>query len=218
MIQKLSHNLDDFSDRLPSTTSFSEKNLYMRTFSRWFPRYIMIHMWWNQCYCDLFRCLLPNFRESISREVLHQLDPGFVFDCRVQCLQHARAISFLCSLILQLDVPPFLNMHMAECAYQAAHIILRSSSFGIAELPFTDIQIIEHATLCLQFIQWMSTIYQNASSIVCFAWKPSPCVFDILYNTNPVSGFGFGRFNQENQPESFLQTNPLYGRAGYETG
>lgn len=122
-IQKLSGDLGEFSDRLPSVISFSEKNLYMRVFSRWLPRYIIIHVWWNQCYCDLFRCLLPKLRESIPRDVLDQLSPEFVLNCRVQCFQHARETSFLCSLILQLDTPPLLDMHIAECAYQAAHIM-----------------------------------------------------------------------------------------------
>ena len=124
VVESLTGELDDFAASLPSSFHWSEKNLHLRAYSPRLSPFILIHFWWRQCYCDLFRFTMSGLREALSPETLAQLNPDFVDYCRWQCFENARALSdsFRSLLSLRRDLPVTgIGLHV--CAYQCAKLL-----------------------------------------------------------------------------------------------
>lgn len=164
----LEKQLDAFASKLPPAEVFSEKNLRLRTYSRALPRYVMTHIWWHQCHCDLFRCLIPGLQESFPPSTLAQLEPVFVIDERSKCVKHARAIAEICALVLDLDCDVLiLGIDMAECAAQAARILCCGWYINIGGIMMPSLEeFTVQANCCLSLIKRLREIYPAVSSIV----------------------------------------------------
>ncbi|KEF58107.1 uncharacterized protein A1O9_06030 [Exophiala aquamarina CBS 119918] len=114
-----------FASTLPQSLAFSERNLLLRAYSSELSQYIMVHIWWHQCHCDLYRLLFDGFREAISKRVLLSIDPELIAYCRSRCLDHARAIAadiFATLLAVEVDVK-VVDKDISVCAYQSARIL-----------------------------------------------------------------------------------------------
>ncbi|EIT74863.1 hypothetical protein AO1008_07788 [Aspergillus oryzae 100-8] len=117
-IRELETELGQFYLRLPPSSAYSERNLRLCAHSPWLPRFILLHVLWHQCYCDLYRCITSGLIESVPASTLNQFDPVFVLKCREQCTHHAVQIaSIITSLIdlrLEISVLP-LDMAVYNC-------------------------------------------------------------------------------------------------------
>ncbi|KAJ5097376.1 hypothetical protein N7456_008097 [Penicillium angulare] len=162
----LSSQLDHFALSLPQSVALSEKNLHLRAYSKWLPRYIIMHLWFQQCYCDLYRCFFPNLRESFHQETLYQLDPQFILDCQAKCLQHARQIATVCSLVRGLDFDNLvLDIETAECVYQAGRILLHGSQITLEEMHPPEPSTVGLVNDCILFIEQLALMFPTAGPI-----------------------------------------------------
>ncbi|KAJ5820486.1 hypothetical protein N7474_006077 [Penicillium riverlandense] len=165
-IGELDSSLQEFALHLPDSISFSEKNFHLRAFSKSFPRYIMIHIWWHQCHCDLYRCFLANLRESLPQRTIDQLPQPFVLDCQAKGLQHARAIADICSLVTGTDPSDVvLDMETAECAYQAGRILIHATQTHAQALVAPFSLVTQQLNSCILFIKGLAAVFPTVSTI-----------------------------------------------------
>lgn len=166
MTNDLEAQIDDFALNLPQSATFTEKNLHLRAYSKWLPRYIIMHLWFQQCYCDLYRCFFAKLRESFPDDILYQLDPEFVLDCQLRCVRHARQITSICSLVRELGFDNLiLDMETAECVYQAGRIILHATqrAFGTDQPENSREKLVND---CIHFIEQLALMFPTAGPIV----------------------------------------------------
>ncbi|KAK4934886.1 hypothetical protein LTR10_023959 [Elasticomyces elasticus] len=154
-IRDFEGELQSFSTTLPPSLVFSVRNLRLRAFSPDLSRYIMIHVWWHQCHCDLYRLLFAGLREALSRRNLQQVAPDLVLYCRSRCVDHARAIAadiFAALLEIPADIK-VMDGDIAVCAYQSARILVhaqRTNDRGILSDEDTILEQVGHCSAVLK--------------------------------------------------------------------
>ncbi|RYO80119.1 hypothetical protein DL766_001561 [Monosporascus sp. MC13-8B] len=55
-------------------------------------QYIMVHMSWHQCHCDLYRIFMDGYSEAAPSPVLAHIHPNERADMQQRCLEHAEGI------------------------------------------------------------------------------------------------------------------------------
>ncbi|KAK6081144.1 transcriptional regulatory protein [Seiridium cupressi] len=160
LVEVLAQELKLFNEHLPASFRFSESNLRLRAYSPRLCVFIMIHIWFRQCYCDLYRIVMTGLKEALPRSSLDRLPPQFVALCERQCYEHAVAMVDIFRLTLSLDGGlPVTDLDLSACAYQCARMIyfvhhMNSSS----EFQLTADQMHDHAQKCLQITRHMMHI------------------------------------------------------------
>ncbi|KAH0533256.1 hypothetical protein TsFJ059_001843 [Trichoderma semiorbis] len=150
----LDKELNDFATNLPTSFQFSENSLRLRAYSPRLCVFVMIHIWWRQCYCDLYRLALADINGGLPQSMLDMFDQGFLEHCHRQCVDHSLALTLIFSLIQKLDAKPVADIDLAMCAYQCARMLMYLfqsnifSRFGVAADT-----VMEQAQLCLQTIK-----------------------------------------------------------------
>ncbi|KAI0157932.1 hypothetical protein GGR52DRAFT_582779 [Hypoxylon sp. FL1284] len=166
LVKVLSEELAGFNDHLPSSFKFSESNLQLRAYSPRLCVYIMIHVWWRQCYCDLYRMFLAGLKEALPQSGLNRLDPQFVSYCARQCYEHAFAVADILKLVLALDGGlPVTDLDLAVCAYQCARIIYFAYQTNQGETGLTASQVHEIGSRCLTVAKSMEHVPAGASIV-----------------------------------------------------
>ncbi|KAI0835156.1 hypothetical protein F5Y06DRAFT_139784 [Hypoxylon sp. FL0890] len=166
LVKVLSEELAGFNDHLPASFKFSESNLQLRAYSPRLCVYIMIHVWWRQCYCDLYRMFLVGLKEALPQSGLSRLDPSFVAYCARQCYEHALAMADIFKLVLSLDGGlPVTDLDLPACAYQCARIIYFGYQTNAADIGLTSNQVHEIGTRCLTIAKSMEHVPAGASIV-----------------------------------------------------
>ncbi|KAI1103296.1 hypothetical protein F4804DRAFT_236387 [Jackrogersella minutella] len=166
LVKVLSEELAGFNDHLPASFKFSESNLQLRAYSPRLCVYIMIHVWWRQCYCDLYRMFLAGLKEALPQSGLNRLDPGFVSYCAAQCYEHALAMTEIFKLILALDGGlPVTDLDLPSCAYQCARIIYFTPQTNQGEIGLNPNQLHEIGTRCLTIAKSMEHVPAGAAIV-----------------------------------------------------
>ncbi|KAI5859413.1 hypothetical protein GGS23DRAFT_316941 [Durotheca rogersii] len=166
LVKVLSDELSGFNDHLPSSFKFSESNLQLRAYSPRLCVYIMIHVWWRQCHCDLYRIFLPGFKEALPQSGLNRLDPQFAAYCARQCYEHALAMADIFKLILSLDGGlPVTDLDLPACAYQCARIIFFVYQTNNGEIGITSSELQDLTTRCLTIVKSMDHVPAGAAIV-----------------------------------------------------
>ncbi|KAI8622877.1 hypothetical protein F5Y19DRAFT_43772 [Xylariaceae sp. FL1651] len=166
LIKVLSQELDTFNDHLPASFKFSESNLQLRAYSPRLCVFIMIHVWWRQCHCDLYRIVLSGLKEALPKSSVNRLEPQFVSYCTRQCFEHAIATAEIFRLILALDGGlPVTDLDLPVCAYQCARMLYFAFQTKNSELRLTADQVIEHGNRCLLIAKSMSHVPAGAAIV-----------------------------------------------------
>lgn len=159
--------LEAFYARLPLSFRWSEANLRLRAYSPRLGIFIMTHVWWQQCHCDMYRLWIAGFgREALPDSLMSQMNPEFVSQCRRLCYDHARAMADMFAEVLALgnDIPVF-DLDLAVCAYQCAKLLYHGFKNSAAELVMTAESVRELSGLCLRIVK-ASTAGPAAAGIV----------------------------------------------------
>ncbi|RYO73838.1 hypothetical protein DL764_011051 [Monosporascus ibericus] len=129
-------------------------------------QYIMVHMSWHQCHCDLYRIFMDGYSEAAPSPVLAHVRPNERADMRQRCLEHAEGIiRILTDFVNYGKSDCLLERDAAVCAFESARIILfcsRMSSGGSA----LEVAI-GKAKICLHVI----TMYFHSSAPIKPMWK-----------------------------------------------
>ncbi|KAI1113319.1 hypothetical protein F5Y14DRAFT_442005 [Nemania sp. NC0429] len=166
LIKVLERELGTFNEHLPASFKFSESNLQLRAYSPRLCVYIMIHVWWRQCHCDLYRIVLSGLKESLPRSSVSRLEHQFVSYCTRQCFDHAIAMVDIFRLILSLDGGlPVTDLDLSVCAYQCARMLYFAYQTNKSELRLTADQVVEHGSRCLQIARAMSHVPAGAAIV-----------------------------------------------------
>ncbi|KAI4860269.1 hypothetical protein F4820DRAFT_117364 [Hypoxylon rubiginosum] len=166
LVKVLSEELAGFNDHLPASFKFSESNLQLRAYSPRLCVYIMIHVWWRQCYCDLYRMFIVGLKEALPQSGLNRLDPQFVSYCARQCYEHAFAMADIFKLVLSLDGGlPVTDLDLPVCAYQCARIVYFAYQTNQGDIGLTSNQVQELGMRCLTVAKSMDHVPAGASIV-----------------------------------------------------
>ncbi|KAK2002637.1 hypothetical protein LX36DRAFT_229234 [Colletotrichum falcatum] len=152
-LESFAKELVDFAERLPVSFRWSDNSLRLRAYSPRLCVFIMIHVWWRQCNCDLFRIGLVGLRDSLSRSASERLGPGFVARCQRQCFEHAMEMSNMFTSIKQLDHYPVADLDMPVCAYQCIRMLYYIYHLNAEEYGLTPDILRKKASVCLDVIK-----------------------------------------------------------------
>jgi len=170
----LEAELEAFEARLPLSFRWSEANLRLRTYSPRLGIFVMTHVWWRQCYLDLYRLFLSGLKDALSPSVLAQMDPQFVAQCRQRCYEHAKAMADMFAQLLTLGSGTLVaDIDLPGCAYQCSRTLYHGLQTAADVMGFTIDGVRELATVCLRAAR-QSTAGPACISIVsqgfrCFA-------------------------------------------------
>lgn len=150
----LDKELNDFATNLPTSFQFSENSLRLRAYSPRICVFVMIHVWWRQCYCDLYRLALADISGGLPQSMLEMFDQGFLEHCHRQCVDHSLALTHIFSLMQKLNAKPVADIDLAMCAYQCARMLMHLCQFGFFNrFGITADTVMEQGQLCLQTIK-----------------------------------------------------------------
>lgn len=120
----LETELGAFAESLPADIQLNTDRLDIMARSRDFSGYIRLYTVWLQCYCDLYRFLVPGLRESVSQEAMHATPQDYVSYCQHNVL--ARAVQ-LCSMWVEsFKYQPHgvvNDIYLGVSAYQVSQIV-----------------------------------------------------------------------------------------------
>ncbi|OLN90337.1 putative transcriptional regulatory protein C530.11c-like protein 5 [Colletotrichum chlorophyti] len=121
---------------LPSHLTFDKKNLFLRAFTPQGTPFVMFHIWWHQCQCDMYRFTIPGFREGLPVEELKTLPAEFVAYCRDKCLEHALAVATIMATVTEMGKDILItDPALVMCAFHSARVISRLGSSQFADIP-----------------------------------------------------------------------------------
>ncbi|CAK7203097.1 hypothetical protein SEUCBS139899_005826 [Sporothrix eucalyptigena] len=150
LLRDFEQGLRTIGSQFPHGPDVSHDALLRLVASPWISRHVLMHLSWHQCYCDMYRLLLPGFHEAAPPAVLAAAGPTQLAYAEAQCLRHASAILDLLTGLNQLSaVPHLLEYDTAICAYQAALVVLFLARFGTTPGRPTPEFATSRADLCL---------------------------------------------------------------------
>ncbi|KAB5545532.1 fungal-specific transcription factor domain-containing protein [Coniochaeta sp. 2T2.1] len=163
---ELAAELEAFEARLPLSFRWSEANLRLRAYSPRLGIFIMTHVWWQQCHCDLYRLWITGTKEALPPSLITQMSPDFVSHCRRQCYDHARTMADMFAQLLALgNEIPVMDLDLPVCAYGTARLLYHGFKNGATEMSMTRESVEELARVCLRIVR-QSTAGPAAASIL----------------------------------------------------
>lgn len=167
LVEGLKSELDTFMARVPASLHFSSKSLHLHAHSSDLCPFLLVHLWWRQCYCDLYRVTLRGLREALPCAALDQLGPEFVIYCQFQCFEAAKALSavFRSSLALKVTLP-VMGSEIYACAYQCVRLLFYAYRHYGASLSLSVESVTDHAMQCLLLLRRLPAISPAAVQIV----------------------------------------------------
>lgn len=125
IIDNIDRELGELHDSLPQEYLFDEKNFFLRAYTPSRTTFLMLHTWWHQTYCDLFRFAIPGFREGLSESDLASLPQDYISTCREKCLAHALSVSSILEVESEHGLDIITDPGLAMCAFHSARVISR---------------------------------------------------------------------------------------------
>ncbi|KAH8682720.1 fungal-specific transcription factor domain-containing protein [Xylariales sp. PMI_506] len=114
-------------------------------------QFIMLHLSWNQCFCDIYRQFIPGYTEAAPKTVQDAIHPKHREAMKQKCMEHAENIIRIVSDYWNNgDRHSILERDTAVCAFEAARIVLFGAS--ISANGFSMDVAIKKAQLCLNII------------------------------------------------------------------
>lgn len=152
-VLSLHGELEDFAGHLPVSFQFSENSLRLRAYSPRICVFIMIHVWWRQCHCDLYRLGLIGLREALPTNELSKFDESFIKHCQRQCVDHSIAMASIFSSMQRLGAKPVADLDLGFCAYHCARMLRYAYHANSGNLNLSSDTIMEHLRACLQVVK-----------------------------------------------------------------
>ncbi|KAI0829573.1 fungal-specific transcription factor domain-containing protein [Hypoxylon sp. FL0890] len=124
-IQRFEEELRSLKATLRPLDHYSVSNL---TSCRWQAQFLMLHMSWHQCHCDLYRTGLDGYSEAAPSPVLIAIHPRDRVAMQFKCLEHAESIIRIVSDFSNYgDGECLLERDAAVCAFESARLVMFGS-------------------------------------------------------------------------------------------
>lgn len=174
-MQELRADLDAFEARLPVAFRWNAANLRLRAYHPRLCVFLMTHLWWRQCHCDLYRMVLVGRRESLSKKAIAMLDPDFVRTCQVQCWEHAKSMADMLALVTQFEKGvPVSDLDLPVCVYQCANTMYYTLA-ATPDLPgVSPASVADMASTCLRVVKQTATGPAVTAIVSLFELRPPP--------------------------------------------
>ncbi|KFY56799.1 hypothetical protein V496_06644 [Pseudogymnoascus sp. VKM F-4515 (FW-2607)] len=95
--------LEDWRKKLPPNMTFEERHMYTFRTSRHLDMFLMVHVWYHQCGCDLFGSWIQDRGAASADDPNGPALAEFLQKCRDRCLYHAQQISRLLEKTLRVE-------------------------------------------------------------------------------------------------------------------
>ncbi|KFX96369.1 hypothetical protein V490_03373 [Pseudogymnoascus sp. VKM F-3557] len=96
------NKLDALESNLPSHLKFNNINSYIHQSHFQQGAFYAMHLAYHQCYCDLYRVVLPGYQFPITK-AFTSASTEFIQQCQHRCYHHADAISKIFKIALGSD-------------------------------------------------------------------------------------------------------------------
>lgn len=83
VVQEIQLELKAFRNKLPVECQFSQTNLWLSTYTLSRITWLIMHLWWHQTHCDLYR---------FTATELARLPQDYSTACWAKCLTHALSV------------------------------------------------------------------------------------------------------------------------------
>ena len=152
---QLIEKLDAIELGLPAHLRFNDLNIYIHRDQHQLGAFFALHLVYHQCYCDLYRVVLPGYHFPIS--VLFNGAPeGFTQKYQEQCQQHAVIISQVAQQGSELIEDAFADPLCGICIYESTKvqvIYMTCVALGQSEIWDSTAQNIKTNLAVLQVIE-----------------------------------------------------------------
>lgn len=149
----LHQELEDFAFHMPASFQFSENSLRLRAYSPRICVFVMIHIWWRQCHCDLYRLGMTGFRDALPLETLETLDQSFLDHCQRQCVEHSLSLADIFGCMDKLHARPVADLDLAICAFSCARMLHYAYRLDAVKFNLGIDRVREQSKACLKVIQ-----------------------------------------------------------------
>jgi hypothetical protein len=157
--------VEAFGSRIPQTYLWNERNLFLRIYTPEKTTFVMLHIWWHICYCDLYRFAIPGFHEALPDEVLSSLPSDYLKACQERCLEHAIIISDMINSVKSIDSDVFItDTALGICVTQVARIIFFLGP--IVSIPLEKADIAMRIATCLGLLSKPAELYHTTRLLV----------------------------------------------------
>lgn len=201
-LESLEGELADLHRGLPPANIFNGKNMLLRIYTPGRTTFVMFHIWWHQCHCDLYRFTIPGFREALSTDELWNLPENFASYCRKRCLEHALGVSKIISSVIELGKDIFItDPSLAMCAFHSARIIFRLGQRELENLP--TMEIVKSLSACSKILDIQAEIYPTTKLL-------QHGIQDLIHNAQSAStGSSPMLLTRETENSSHVRNMPL---------
>jgi hypothetical protein len=161
--------LDVFRQNLPKSLEFSERVLILQAYSPMRQTLIMMHVWWRQCFCDLYRFFFPRLKESLKPHILQTIPHDYADQCKQSCYEHANQLTETFQLVSKVDSSgPYLvtDPALAICAYQCARILSQNYQISLNGVEISKSSRREKLQTCSDILGPLRVIYAVVERIV----------------------------------------------------
>lgn len=166
-LRDLEKQLSDFMESLPSEMQWTTDNLLLRAYTPNLTRFVMLHSFWHQSHCDLYRLPIRGIKESVSDRILAETPPDYARLLRERCLDFAFDLAKMLSQVLELDLDdPVKDLSIAACAYQCAKIVVVGKHGNWSNLGSQSMCAENAVDVCLRVLDHLKEVYPMAKAVV----------------------------------------------------
>lgn len=123
-LETLCNRLLHARSNLPAELRSTKQNLTLRALTPTFTAFVMLHAHWYQIFCDLYRFLLPDRRESVCTEAFASTPSDYVAHCQSQCFGSAHEALEFFEIVHDLpEQKPISDSFFGVIVYQMAQIL-----------------------------------------------------------------------------------------------
>lgn len=154
---------------LPRSLELSERTLTLHAYSSMRRTLIMWHVWWQQCFLDLYRPLFPTLKEGLKPRVLQSLPQEYISTGQQVCFKHAVSLTQIFRLVNRLNSSEqyvVTDHTLAICAYQCTRILSQGHRIPTVDTEITKHDILENVKLCHDVLTPLREIYAVVRVIV----------------------------------------------------
>ncbi|KAF4341953.1 transcriptional regulatory [Fusarium beomiforme] len=164
-VDSIENELRQFSVSLPSRYHLDPSAFSLRAFSPSRTPFLMLHAWWHQTHCDLFRFTIPGFREGLPTAEILQLSPQFAVSSREKCLYHAVSVSKILEIPKEVGGSELISdPSIAMCAFHSARIISRLGQYPMGDMPQPE--LVARLTACSEALQEQAAILPTTAILM----------------------------------------------------
>ncbi|KAJ4135215.1 hypothetical protein NW768_004836 [Fusarium equiseti] len=164
-VESIENELRQFSALLPARYHLDRTSFSLRAFSPSRTPFLMLHAWYHQTHCDLFRFTIPGFREGLPASEILKMSPEFTASCREKCLFHAISVSKILEIPKAVGSSELISdPSMAMCAFHSARIISRLGQYPMGDMP--QMELVARLTACSEALEEQATILPTTAILL----------------------------------------------------